>query len=370
MGLSGGAAPGATGSATGSTTGGTPLRALVWGAGAIGGVIGAHLARAGHDITFVDADEAHVAAVREHGLRITGPIEAFTVRAPILTPAEAAGTWSWVLLAVKALHTERAAAQLAPRVAPDGCVVSLQNGLNEIAIAAAVGEARTLGAFVNFGADVLEPGVVQFAGRGAVVVGELDGAASARAARLVDALHAFEPGAETTANIWGYLWGKMGYGAMLFASALTDASIVDVLGDEGAQPALSALAQEVLEVAGARGAAPLGFNGFDPAAFARGGSEAARRASYEAMVAFNRRSAKTHSGVWRDLAVHHRQTETDAQFEPILRLADAAGIEVPHLRRLVELMHQVEQGARPRAWDNLSELRLPPREGTARAPAL
>lgn len=335
---------------------GAPERILVWGAGAIGGTVAAFLARAGLDMTVVDANAAHVRAIREHGLAITGPIETFTQPLAAFTPADVAGVWNTIFLCVKALDTEAAARQLAPQLARDGVVVSLQNGFNELAIAEAMGRERTMGAFINFGADVLEPGVVHFAGRGAVVLGELDGSQTGRLARVHRALLHFEPGAITTDNIWGYLWGKMGYGALLFASALTPASIVDVLDNREARPALTALAQEVMAVAAAEGVTPMGFNGYDPAAFGPDGTAAAIDASFDAMVAFNRRSAKTHTGVWRDIAVHHRKTECDAQFAPILKLARRTGIAVPHVERLVTLVREVESGARPQALDNLALL--------------
>ena len=62
------------------------MRLLVWGAGAIGGTLGAHLVRAGHDVTFVDRAEDHVAAINKHGLRIEGPLAQFVARAPAFTP--------------------------------------------------------------------------------------------------------------------------------------------------------------------------------------------------------------------------------------------------------------------------------------------
>ena len=62
----------------------TPL--LIWGAGAIGGTIGASLARAGHEVLFVDSAADHVDRINDHGLTITGPIEAFTVAARAVTP--------------------------------------------------------------------------------------------------------------------------------------------------------------------------------------------------------------------------------------------------------------------------------------------
>src|SRR5207237_649455 len=75
--------------------------------------------------------------------------------------------------------------EIAPRLAPDGYVVSLQNGLNEPAIAARVGRARTVGALVNFGADYLSPGRIFLGGAGALSIGELDGRRSERVERLV-----------------------------------------------------------------------------------------------------------------------------------------------------------------------------------------
>ncbi len=335
---------------------GSQDRILIWGAGAIGGTVAAYLRRAGLDIAVVDANAAHVQAIRERGLAITGPIETFTQPLPAFTPDKLAGSWDTIFLCVKALHTEEAARQLVPHVVENGVVVSLQNGFNELTIAETVGRERTMGAFINFGADLLEPGVVHFGGRGAVVVGELDGRNTPRLTRVHRALQKFEPAAITTNNIWGYLWGKMGYGALLFAGALTPASIVEVLGSRDARPTLTALAREVMAVAAAAGVTPMGFNGYDPAAFGSNGTGAAIDESFDAMVAFNRRSAKTHSGIWRDIVIHHRKTECDAQFAPILRLAQQSAIAIPRVECLVLLMREVESGARPLTLDNLAQL--------------
>jgi 2-dehydropantoate 2-reductase len=257
---------------------------------------------------------------------------------------------------VKAHHTEAALDDLAPLLADDGFIVSVQNGLNERAIAARVGEARTVGCFVNFGADVMEPGVIQRGNHGAVVVGELNGATTAR----IEAVHAlfrrFEPAAVLTDNIWGYLWGKLAYGSLLFATALADASIADVLASRRHRPTLVELGREVMRVARARDIHPEGFDGFDPAAFAPEASDADADASLDRLVAFNRKSAKSHSGVWRDLAVRKRKTEVDAQIAPIAELGAEAGVDTPLVRRLVELIHDVEEGRRPQAWETVDAL--------------
>jgi len=348
---------------------GHPLRVAIVGAGAIGGTVGAYLARAGHDVTFVDVVAEHVAAIRERGLRIEGPIDTFTVRAPAYLPHEVPGVYETVFLCVKAHATEAAARALAPFVADDGVVVSLQNGLNELVIAEVVGESRTMGCFVNFGADYLEPGVIHYGGRGAFVLGELDGRDSERLRAVHAAVQAFEPNAITTGNVWGYLWSKLAVGAMIFATALTDDGIADCYAMPAYRPLFAAIAREVLTVAQARGVTPEPFDGFDPGAFLPGVPWEVTERSLDGMVAFNRRSAKTHSGVWRDLAVRKRKTEGEAQLGPIPREAAAVGTSAPLVARILELVGEVEEGRRERSRANLDLLEALRRAGAVAAAA-
>ncbi len=333
-----------------------PDRILVWGAGAIGGTIGAYLAAAGHDITCVDVDAAHVAAIRGSGLRITGPIAQFAIQAPAFLPTELQGTWDKVYLCVKAQHTTAAAQALLPHLAPDGYVLSLQNGLCEGLIAEVVGASRVIGAFINFGADWQSPGEVLFANHGAVVLGEMDGRITPRLQALHATLLQFAPHAIVTNDINAYLWGKLGYACFLFAQALGDLGIADCLARPELLPLWIALGGEVNAVAAAIGVEPRGFNGYDPRAFAPGASAAEAKASVDAMVAFNRPNAKTHSGIWRDIAVRKRTTEVDVQIAPIAATGAAHGVACPVVQRLVDLIHAVERGERRQSDANLLSL--------------
>jgi len=330
---------------------------LLWGAGAIGGTIGAAWVRAGHDVVFVDSAADHVAAMRATGLAIEGPVEEFST-GPLraFVPGEVAGRFRRVVLAVKAHHTDGAMRDIAPLLAEDGFVLSAQNGLNELSIARHVGEARTMGCFVNYGADWLAPGRILRGNRGAVVVGEVDGRVLPRTREMHELLREFEPDAVLTQNIWGYLYGKLGYGALLFATALTNASIADALDSPRHFELWRRLGAEVLSVAAAKGMRCEAFNGFDPAAFAPGAPEAVTRAAIATMVTFNRGSAKSHSGVWRDLAVRKRRTEVDAQIAVIAEIGEGLGLRAPLIRRLVALIHDVEEGRRPQDWATLDAL--------------
>jgi 2-dehydropantoate 2-reductase len=332
------------------------MRFLIWGAGAIGGTMGAHLARAGHDVTFVDNVQEHVSAINETGLHITGPIADFVARTPAFTPDTLRGEWGTIVLATKAHHTESAARALSTHLDASGCVISAQNGLNELAIADVVGAERTVGAFVNFGADYIEPGVILYGGHGAVVVGEIDGRHTARAEAIRAAWLDFDARAIVTSNIWGYLWGKEAYGAMLFATALTNESIADALAMPEYRELYIALAREILAVAAARGVSPAGFDGFDPASYLPEAPAGAAERSLDRLVVHNRKSVKTHSGIWRDLAVRKRRTEVDAQLGIIVTLGHEAGVQAPLTKRLVELIHEIEHGTRVQSLETLDAL--------------
>ena len=329
---------------------------LIWGAGAIGGTLGAYWARKGHDVLLVDKDADHVAAMNAGGLAIEGPVEEFTQPVRAALPAQVTGRYRRVVLAVKAHHTEEATRQLLPHLADDGYILSAQNGLNELTIARLAGAKRTMGCFVNFGADYMAPGRIMRGNRAAVVVGELDGALTPRVREMHALLQEFEPDAVLTSDIWAYLWGKLGYGALLFGTALTNESIADALASPRHLPVYRQLGNEVMAVAAAKGVTPMGFNGFDPKAFAPGGDPAALQASIDTMVAFNRGSAKSHSGIWRDLAVRKRKTEVDAQLGIICSIGQEVGVPTPGLARLVSLIHAIEDGARPLDWSTLDAM--------------
>jgi len=299
-----------------------PVKLTIIGAGAIGGTIGAHMIRAGHEILFVDVDAAHVDAINNRGLTIEGPVENFHVKAQAILPSDLPEILGNVAVAVKSHHTKDAAALLKGRMAPGDFVVTFQNGLTAGDVSDVVGAENVIVSFVNFGADYLAPGKIMQGNIGAFHVGELVGnTVTPRVQELVDAL----PYAEATGNIFGYLWGKEAYGAMLYAGATSDLSIADHLEDPRYRPLMLAIAREVLAQSPVP---PKGFNGFEPDDL---------EGSLDRLAAFNRKSAKTHSGIYRDLTVRKRKTEID----DLLR--DLKG---PLTNYVGAIIHAIERGER------------------------
>jgi 2-dehydropantoate 2-reductase len=308
------------------------VRYVVLGCGAVGGTVAAGLVRDGHDVLACDADPAVVSAVAARGLRIEGPVENFTVAVPAVAPGDLPARLDGpVLVAVKAHHTAAAAALLAGRLRGDAFAVCLQNGLTGGILAGAVGPERVVEAVVNFGADMVAPGVVLRGNRATFLVGERDGTLSDRVRSLAGDI----ADAAATPDILGYKWAKQAIGALLAATAVSDLPIADVLGDPAYRPLLTELARQVAAQAPVP---PLPLDGFDAADLP---------GSLARLARFNRASAKTHTGIYRDLAVLHRPTEVPAI------LGGLTGTLPP---RVVELVRAIEQGRRSCARANLDLL--------------
>ena len=330
----------------------------VFGAGAIGGITGAALARAGHDVLLVDKAEDHVAAVNAGGLTVERRDGAYTVAVRAITPDKLGPGLPLVLLAVKSQDTPAALQVLVPRLADQGAIVSMQNGLNEELIAAAVGERRTVGCLVNWAADWTAPGRILHGGEGALVLGELDGRPSARVDALVKLLEVVAP-TRASDNILGYTWAKHVYGALLVATAVVDAHVYEVVErSPEVQRMLIALVMESMAVAEAAGIRLEPFDEYDPADYRGGarGDVAARERAMAVIATHYRAHTKTKTGIWRDLAVRRRKTEVGALLGATVTKAKRLGLAMPLTERLIDMIGDLEAGRRVMTWDNVDEL--------------
>jgi len=331
------------------------MRITIVGAGAIGGATGAFLSAAGHDVLMVDNVREHVDAINSGGLRVSGIRGDAVFRVRACLPADLQGPLEFVILAVKAQHTEGAIAPVAPLVAPDGFVVSMQNGLNEETIARHVGAERTVGCFVHFGADYQEPGHIMLGNEHPIYVGELDGRDTPRVRMVAQTLGAVMP-AQVTDHIWDWLWTKMCYGSLYFAGAVIDVPMHEVLRRREYRRPLGAVVTEAVSVAHGLGHRRLEqIGGFRPGAFAEGYTPEAD-AIFEKMSQWDGKSLKVFTGIQRDIMVRKRKTEVDQQPAVVVQRAERLGLQVPCHRAVVRMIHEIQDGRRPLGWANLDEL--------------
>jgi 2-dehydropantoate 2-reductase len=154
------------------------MRIAILGSGGVGGYFGGRLAAAGADITFI-ARGAHLAAMRQHGLRIDrpdGPLHVPQVNATDDTAA--IGPVDIVFFTVKLYDTQSAIAALAPLIGPETLVISFQNGFDSVdLLSRAIGRPHVIGGTTYVSAVISEPGVIRYTAMGRLVFGPLNGPA-------------------------------------------------------------------------------------------------------------------------------------------------------------------------------------------------
>lgn len=328
---------------------------VIWGSGAIGGTIGAYLARAGHEILMVDVEVDHVARMQADGLTIEGPVDAFTVPVRAALPEGLEGRFRRILLAVKSQHTKAALATLKRHLAEDGYVVSVQNGLSEADIAGEIGAHRTIGCFINFGADYEGPGRILYGGRGPFVLGELDGAMTDRLHALHAVIRDFEPDAQLTNNVLGYLWAKLAFTAVLQAQTISNEPTEAFLDNPRWRPLVNRLVFEVAAAAEADGVKLMSFQAFDPSQFLDK-EEARMKLAIDGYAESRRGSKKLFSGIWRDIMVRKRRTEVALQGAPVIRAAERHGLDVTTYATSLRMIRDVEEGRRELGAELAEEL--------------
>ncbi len=338
------------------------MEILVIGAGAIGGVIGGLLTKGGCDVRLLDVAEDHVRAMQENGLtlvypdgsRETIPVKADTVADYIAGASKAP---ECMLLCVKGQFTEAALKPFLPLMDANSFVVSIQNGLNEYKIAEMIGEERTVSGFVNIFSDYLEPGVINYGGEGALVIGEMDGSISPRLEMLKEELKGIEQ-LEISDNVLGYLWAKLGYAMVLIATTLTNETMADCIDDRRYRKMFIELSAETYEVASAEGFSLPEFDDYIPELiYPREAQDWDKlNAMIDKHVERLRGYTKVHSGFWRDLVVRKRKSEISVFEDPVKQCAAKHGIAIPLTDLTLHMFHELEAGTRPFTTDNLDIL--------------
>ncbi len=242
------------------------MKYLIAGAGAIGAYIGARLSNAGHDVILF-ARGAHLQAMQERGVEVKSADGDFVARPMVAASLEEIGPVDVIFLGVKAHSLTYLAPQLAPVLGPGTTVVSTQNGipwwyfegfggryngarLERVdpggVIAAAIPTGQVLGSIVYFSAEIIAPGVIQHISGNRISLGEPDGSRSERSRAIAEALISSGLRAPITARLRHEIWVKvLGNASFNPVSALTRATLAQMVGDQGVSSVIRNIMQEV-----------------------------------------------------------------------------------------------------------------------------
>ena len=301
------------------------MRFLVAGAGAIGGYIGARMARAGEDVTLF-ARGPHLAAMQQNGLRVISPDGDFEGRPKVIGDLQEAGPMDVIFLGVKAHGLTQLAPQIKPLIQENTMVVSTQNGvpwwyftefrLERVdpggVIADSIPLRNVIGSIVYFSTDIPEPGVIRHTEGNRISLGEPDGSRSERGRRIAETLIKAGLRCPFTTRIKHEIWVKiMGNVAFNPISALTRATLVEMVRD----PDVCALVRNIMAEVEAV-AAKLGME---------------LPVSIDQRIAGAEKVGEHKTSMLQDLEAG-RPMELEAVVGAVIEIGEKLGVGMPHTR--------------------------------------
>jgi len=312
----------------------------ILGAGALGSILGAYLARAGYSVVVL-ARGLRASQIEREGLSIAG-LDTFNQRVGVVSdPSRFPGAAVLVL----ATKTHGSMAALEPlRESPVDVALSVQNGLiKDEQLAAVFGPARVLGALANTSGELLSDGTALFTRNEQLAIGELDGSVSERSQRIARLIDASGIRATAVADIVSLEWSKfVSWAGLMIVSVTTRAATVDFLTDPDSTLVVVRIIRELGRLADAC-SVPLSDQSTLPVATICAGTEGQGVARLQAFAAEMRLRAPRHRmSSLQDLEAG-RPLETDETLGYALERAQAAGVALPLLGSLYPLVRGISR---------------------------
>ena len=305
------------------------MRILVVGAGALGGLIGAHLSEAGEDVTLVEVNKARARLLSEMGIFITQDgKEERCVKIRVVSSLEGLAPFDLVFVAVKTYQTEDAVRAVLPAIGPGSRLLSLQNGIgNTDVMARILGGERVLCGITYHSIQHTGPNRIHFrAGIKPIQIAPHTGKITAE----IDAIGKLLSGAglptDVVPSIDNVIWHKLLHNAVVNpVSAVTGLTCREMLADDDLMAFMRDLCGECIAVMRAHGV-PI-VDEEDP---------------FRPVIGSLKALGKNRPSMWQDLT-RGQQTEVDAINGAIMSEGTRLGIAAPHNKALVHFIHSRER---------------------------
>lgn len=335
------------------------LKIAVIGAGAIGGITAAYMAKVGLDVELVCKHAETADAANNEGLLIRGVRGEQRMRVKAVREIEElSGEFDIVMIAVKAYDLQDAARRALPRLKPDSLVVSMQNGICTDALSEIVGAERTVGCVIGWGATMLDRSTLELTSEGEFVIGGIREDMGGRLEALKQAYETFMP-TRVSGDIISELYSKMVVNACITAlGALCGLTLGKMLRMKKARELFLAIISEAVAVADAMGMKVPPYGGkLDYYSLTRGKGRLAsfRRHLVISIVGFKYRRLKSSS---LQSLERGKPTEIDFFNGYIAGKGAKHGVKTPVNDAVVKMVKEIEAGKRKPEPENFGEINV------------
>lgn len=330
------------------------MRIAIYGAGSLGTILGAFISKTGTEIELINRNKAHVDALRTKGAQVVGTMQ-FCQSVTAYTPEEMSGLYDIIFLMTKQQHNQQVVTMLKDFLAEDGALVTFQNGLPEMQIADILGKERVLGCTVAWGATMREPGVCELTSQPDALSFSLGAISDKRNKHFDEVKKVLEMmgTVEVEDNFLGTRWSKLLINAAFSGmSAVLGCTFGEAAGPKESRRVVQALIKECIDVCKAGGIRIEPVQGKDIVKLLDYNNPLKRAFSFFIIPIAIRKHAKLKASMLQDLE-KGKLTEVDAINGAVSEYGRKVGCPTPMNDRVVEIIHNIEQGKLKPSTENL-----------------
>ena len=330
------------------------MRIAIYGAGSLGTILGAFISKAGVPIELINRNKSHVEALKTKGAQVVGTMN-FHQPAVAYTPDEMNGTYDILFLMTKQQHNAEVVQMLKGFLAPDGVLVTFQNGLPEMQIAEVLGEERVLGCTVAWGATMQSPGVCELTSEPDALSFSLGAISTQRSKHFAKVKELLETmgTVKVEENFLGTRWSKLLINAAFSGmSAVLGCTFGEAAGPKESRRIVQALIKECIDVCQVGGIRIEPVQGKDIVKLLNYTNALKRAFSFFIISIAIRKHAKLKASMLQDLE-KGKLTEVDAINGAVSEYGRKVGFPTPMNDKVVEIIHRIEQGELKPSFDNL-----------------
>ncbi len=330
------------------------MRTAIYGAGSLGTILGAYINRAGVPVELINRNKAHVEALNTFGAKITGTVE-FTQKVTAYTPDLMSGQYDILFLMTKQQNNKEVVQMLKGFLAPDGVLVTFQNGLPEMQIAEVLGEERVLGCTVAWGATMLSAGVCELTSEPDALSFSLGSVSPKRSQHFTAVKELLEKmgTVEVEDNFIGTRWSKLLINAAFSGmSAVLGCTFGEAAGPEDSRRVVQALIKECIDVCAKGGIRIEPVQGKDIVKLLDYKGALKKAISFFIIPIAIRKHAKLKASMLQDLE-KGKLTEVEAINGAVSDYGRKVGCPTPMNDKVVEIIHKIEKGELKPCFKNL-----------------
>ena len=330
------------------------MRTAIYGAGSLGTILGAFITKNGGQVDLINRNREHVEALQQSGAKVIGTMN-FIQKVTAYTPNEMNGSYDVIFLMTKQQHNVEVVTFLKDFLAPNGVIVTLQNGIPELQIAEIVGENRVLGCTVAWGATLKEPGVCELTSApdsltfslGSLILGE-----HPLLPKVKQLLQMMGP-VELDANFIGTRWSKLLINSAFSGmSAVLGCTFGEAAKDRASRKIVQALIKECIDVCAAGGIKIEPVQGKDIVKLLDYNNPVKKAISNFIIPIAIRKHALLRASMLQDLE-KGKLTEVDAINGVVSAFGKKVGCPTPMNDKVVEIIHRIEKGELKPEFGNL-----------------